>query len=137
MPGLLEREEVLLEAAQHVKEAQAMRKYEQEKMALAKSDDVCHKVEMLATNGTISKTLFADYSQGAGIPFFGSEQPGETYYYSPLTMNIFGVVDVSAANDHLFAYVYDESEGKKGGRNVCSLLLKHLTDQKMLNPDDP
>ena len=53
MPGLLEREEVLLEAAQHVKEAQAMRKYAQEKTALAKTDDVRHKVEMLATNGTI------------------------------------------------------------------------------------
>ena len=29
------------------------------------------------------------------------------------------------------------SEGKKGGRNVCSLLLKHLNNKGLLDPDDP
>ena len=33
-----------------------------------------------------TKTLFADFSQGAELPYFGSEQPGETYYNSPLTV---------------------------------------------------
>jgi hypothetical protein len=127
-----ERENLLLEAAQHVREAQAMRKFAQEKTAQAKDD-----AEQKRPRSESTKTLFADYSQGAELPYFGSEQPGETYYYSPLTVNIFGIVDTSAVEDHLHAYVYDESEGKKGGRNVCSLLLKHLDDKGLLDPEDP
>ena len=47
----------------------------------------------------------------------GAEQVGETYYYCPLNINIFGICDCST--DHLHAYVYHEGAGKKGGDNVC------------------
>ena len=56
------------------------------------------------------------------MPHHGNEQPGETYYYSPLTVNIFGITDM--ATEILHAYVYDEGEAAKGGNNVTSLLYK-------------
>ena len=62
------------------------------------------------------------------IPHFGDEQPGDTYYYSPLFVYVFGVVDVSSTPDVLFAYGYREDEGSKGGNNVASLLLQSLRD---------
>ena len=57
-----------------------------------------------------------DYSQNLDLPHFGSEQPGDTYYFSPLTVNVFGLVDHTT--EVLSAYVYNEGEGKKGGNNV-------------------
>ena len=126
------RENQFIVAARHVTEAQAMRKFAQEKTAQAKADALQNRPRNETT-----KTLFADFSQGAELPYFGSEQPGETYYYSPLTMNIFGVVDCCLKEDHLHAYVYDESEGKKGGSNVCSLLMKHFHERNLLNSTDP
>jgi hypothetical protein len=60
------------------------------------------------------------------IPNFASEQPGATYYYSPMSTYCFGVVD--AAKDHLLAWMYTEDTAKKGGNNVASLLMNHLED---------
>ena len=70
-------------------------------------------------------TFIADYSQNLDLPHFGGEQPGETFYYSPLNIFQFGVVDPTD-NDKLYAFVYDEGDGKKGGNNVASLILKLL-----------
>jgi hypothetical protein len=44
-----------------------------------------------------------DYAQNMYIPNFASEQPGATYYYSPMSTYCFGVVD--AAKDHLSAWM--------------------------------
>ena len=68
----------------------------------------------------------SDYCQNMDIPHFGQEQPGETYYYSPLNINCFGCCDF--AKSKLDAFLYDEGEGKKGGNNVCSMLYKKLED---------
>jgi hypothetical protein len=38
-------------------------------------------------------TLVADYCQNMEMPFFGKDQPGETYYNTPETINLFGIVD--------------------------------------------
>ena len=65
-----------------------------------------------------------DYAQNLDMPHFGCEQPGDTYYFSPLTINVFGIVDYSL--EELDAYVYTEGEGKKGGNNVVSLIQKSL-----------
>ena len=74
----------------------------------------------------------ADYSQSEQLPYFGNEQPGETYYYSPLKVSIFGIVDFSVKGGKLTAFVYHEGEGKKGGDNVASLLLKEWKEQNWL-----
>ena len=75
-------------------------------------------------------TWCGDYCQNLDLPHFGNEQPGDTYYFSPLTVNVFGIADHS--NDLLNAYVYTEATGKKGGNNVVSLIYKKLKDDKFL-----
>ena len=66
----------------------------------------------------------ADYSQNMDLPHFGTDQPGDTYYYSPLSIFVFGVVNF--ATNMMNAFVYDEGEAKKGGDSVVSLLWKSL-----------
>ena len=68
--------------------------------------------------------LVSDYAQNLDLPHFGEEQPGDSYYFSPLFVNVFGVVN--CATDVMNAYTYHEGEGDKGGNNVVSLLWKYL-----------
>ena len=75
-----------------------------------------------------SYCLVADYCQNLSIPHFGSEQPGDTYYFSPLFVYVFGVADVSGEKSKLLAYGYSEDQGGKGGNNVASLLIKAIED---------
>ena len=58
------------------------------------------------------------------MPHFGGEKPGDTSYYSPLTVNLFGMFDYTT--EVLDAYIYTEAEGNKGGNNVVSLIQKTL-----------
>ena len=62
----------------------------------------------------------ADYAQNLDLPHFGQNQPGETYYYSPLSVYEFGVVNL--ATSKLNAFTYHEGEGRKGGDNVSPLV---------------
>jgi hypothetical protein len=64
-----------------------------------------------------------------GLPQLGEHQVGATYYYSPLTINCFGIADVYLEQPKLSAYIYHEGEGKKGGNNVASLIMKHIIDR--------
>ena len=65
------REEIIINAAKYVKAAKAQR-------ALA-----AEKMELLKENPNV-KTIVVDYCQNLSIPHLGGEQPGETYYYSPI-----------------------------------------------------
>ncbi|CAB9505274.1 unknown protein [Seminavis robusta] len=125
---MVEQEQMLIKAAEHVKSAISQRHYYQKK-----------KEEAMATmeNNPAERSLcyVADYSQNMAVPSFSFEQPGETYYYSPLAAYCFGVVD--CATDHLSAYTYTEDIAKKGGNNVASLLWHHLWLQKVLSTDEP
>jgi hypothetical protein len=77
-------------------------------------------------------TIVVDYCQNMEMPFFGKDQPGETYYYTPKTINLLGIVDCSQEKEILHAYAYSEEEGGKGGNNVASLIMKHLQDRGLL-----
>ena len=114
-----ERNKKLLEMDQHVREYTAQRDLLKNRSVDAK-DDLANDVRW----GERRDVFVADYSQNMGLPHHGNEQPGETYYYSPLSIHVFGVCNY--ATELLNAYVYDESEGKKGGNNVASLLYKNL-----------
>jgi hypothetical protein len=70
--------------------------------------------------------MVCDYAHNLGIPHFGKEQPGDTYYYFPLTINLFGLVDLSRSPNKLDCYAYREFTGKKGSNNVASLLTHNL-----------
>jgi hypothetical protein len=115
-----EREQKIEAAALHVRAARAQRELVNKKIELARgSRDLPHQDRIY--------TLIVDYGQNMELPYFGHEQPGDTYYFCPLTIYNLGVVDVSHADgDHLYCHIYMEGEGKKGGNNVSSLLLKTL-----------
>ena len=120
-------EKSILEAAQHVKESVAQRRRVVEIQALVR-DQTKNKVP----HEQRTYLYYFDYSQNVQCPFFGKEQPGETYYMSPLTINVFGINDGNKEQDHLYAYCYNEGIGTKGGNNVASMLMHHLETQGLL-----
>jgi hypothetical protein len=73
--------------------------------------------------------IVCDYCQNLALPYLGERQPGETYYFSPLTVNCFGIANVGLPKALLNAYIYHEGEGKKGGNNVASLIMQYLDEQ--------
>jgi hypothetical protein len=125
-----QRETDILKAAKHVEEAINMREYCNWMI------EQC-KATQQNTNNERTITLNADYSQNGELPSYGNQQPGETYYYSPLTLNIFGIVDTDDKKETMVAYCYEEFEGRKGGNNVASLLMLHLHEKQFLNKNDP
>ena len=118
-------ENLILNAAKHVKTAQSQKLLAQEKIKLAKDRYDSERSESSVI------TLVMDYCQNMGIPHFGNEQPGDTYYYSPIWLYCFGIVNV--ALDQLYAYIYQESAGKKGSMNVVSFLLHYIENYVMGN----
>ena len=107
-----------------------MREYANERI------DECRETAGLERSERIH-TLVCDYAQNGELPSFGSEQPGDVYYYSPLSIFIFGIVNTDQKDDMLTTYCYDEGVGKKGGNNVASLLVKHLSRTVGLDSNDP
>lgn len=75
-----------------------------------------------------------DYAQNLDLPHFGGEQPGVTYYYSPLNVYIFGIVDLGLQPEQLEAYCYTEGKAKKGAANVASM-MDHFVQRKMVRYD--
>eukprot|EP00957_Ditylum_brightwellii_P129112 9848438-Ditylum_brightwellii.AAC.1 len=64
--------------------------------------------------------------QNMGVPSFNSNQMGDTFYFTPLTAFVFGVVDTSIPDgDELMnSYIWHEKDGKRGANNIDSLLYK-------------
>jgi hypothetical protein len=112
-----EGEDIVVKAAKHVEMAQQQRILYQQKRKEATATALLRPSERVLC-------YVADYVQNMYIPNFASEQPGATYYYSPLSCYVFGVVD--ASKDHLTAWIYTEDTAKKGGNNVASLLMQQL-----------
>jgi hypothetical protein len=111
-----EREKEVLVLARHMEEAKSMRELAQELTTAGK--------ESAARNdppGDQVTTVVVDYSQNMEKPFFGRDQPGDTFYFAPKTVNLLGIVDTTTEKDLLHAYTYEEDEGHKGGNNVPAL----------------
>jgi hypothetical protein len=113
---------------QHIEDSTSMRELCQKVIEDAKKATRDNSVdeEMIIT-------IVVDYCQNMEMPFFGKDQPGETYYYTPKTINLLGIVDCNSEKEILHAYAYSEEEGGKGGNNVASLIMKHLHDRKLLD----
>ena len=80
-----------------------------------------HEKENLSwTDKVITKV--ADYAQNLDILHFGSEKPGDTYYYPPLGIYIFGMVRLYKEVETLCAQYYYKGDAKKGGNNIASLI---------------
>jgi hypothetical protein len=73
-----------------------------------------------------SYCIVCDYAQNLELSHFGAEQPQDIYYFSAITVNIFGIADVTKTPTTMLAYGYTEDQGGKGGNNVASLIVKAL-----------
>ncbi len=88
-------------------------------------------------------TFFVDYGQNMELSVFNQEQPDTTYYYSPVIIFNLGVVDHAHISngacknpqEHMNGHIYHEQIGKNDPNHVCSLLMKTLTDNGILNED--
>ncbi len=75
------------------------------------------------------------------LPVYNKEQPGCTYYFSPMSVYNLGVVDHAHVYDdgwvgeHLHYHVYTEGISKKGANNVASLIMKLLHKLNLLRED--
>jgi hypothetical protein len=137
--SLEERENQIIKAGEHVKLAKRMRELFNSYVAIARAHALACIAHVLRTYMRIG-----DYCQKMENPYFGAEQPGDTYYMSPVTVNCFGLVDPAGTFSvdknnlkeyrHLLkAYVYDESVAGCGGNNVASLLIKDLRDSGLMD----
>ena len=57
--------------------------------------------------------FFGDYSQILALPYLGHEQAGPSYYWSPLSIHVFGLADIPI--DTLNAFIYHEGDGEGWG----------------------
>ena len=112
------RENVVLLAAKHVNAARSQKAIAQMKYEAAEQS-----IHFVDPDKKVI-TLVMDYCQNLDLPHLGGEQPGDTYYYSPVWLYCLGIVDVS--EDQLYAYIYEESAAKKGANNVASILMYHV-----------
>jgi hypothetical protein len=131
-----ERELMLIDSAEHVKMARSQRALYKAKVVDAVAD---------ATEGKDHAkrryTFVVDYGQNMELPVYNKEQPGITYYYSPLSIYNLGIVDHAHVYDdgrvteHMHCHVYHEGVGKKGANNVSSLIMKTLRGLNLLRED--
>ncbi len=84
-------------------------------------------------------TFVVDYGQNMEMPCFGGNQPGDTYYFTPLSVYNLGVVNCAHLyegepdpKDHMHCHVYNEGVASKGANNVASLILKTLSDANII-----
>ncbi len=108
-----ERELMLLQAAAHMKMARALRALYQAKAADAVADATARKEHLVRRY-----TFVVDYGQNMELPMHNKkEQPGCTYYFSPMSFYNLGVVDHAHVYDdgwvseHLHCHVYTEGIG--------------------------
>ena len=127
---------MLMQAAKHVEMARAQRAFYQAKVADAVADATAGR-----DHSERRYTFVVDYGQNMELPVYNNEQPGITYYYSPLSIYNLGIVDHAhryndgRVSEHLHCHVYHEGVGKKGANNVASLIMKTLRELQLLRED--
>jgi hypothetical protein len=121
--------ELVQEANLHVRQAKSQRALCQLKIVEAQEDFAANK-----PHSERRRTIVMDYSQNIDMPQVGESQPGRTYYYSPLRIYVFGIVECGKLGGELFSYLYHEGEGDKGGDQVASMVMLYLKQRGLL-PD--
>jgi hypothetical protein len=82
--------EMINKAVRHVRMAKAQRHYLRDRVAAANLD-----TNINATHYDKHYVFICDYAQNIEVPFLGDQQPGETYYLSPKSVYVFGMVDMA------------------------------------------
>ena len=126
-----ETETLIMTAYEHVASARIQKELARSKMQKAQIDWVSNRL-CSVNKGSI--TLVMDYCMNLTLPHLGEEQPGDSYFYSPMFLYVLGIVDTGTHK--LTSYVYQESEGKKGGNNTSSLLI-HYLKEKIIRESNP
>jgi hypothetical protein len=127
------RQESVLEAVGfHVTQARAMRG-----MVQYRTQEASESLIVLKRHDTRDRVLVCDYAQNVNYPHYGGEQPGEIYYLSALTINLFDIVDLSVTPNKLNFYAYRESTAKMGSNNVASMLMHNLHEKNWLMKGNP
>ena len=96
-------EDLVVAAAKHVEMARKQRLY-----FISKKGEAKHHADELRPQHQRTYTFVADFAQNMYVPNFAAEQPGATYYFSPLNVYPFGVVDTSTTPTMLTAFVFSE-----------------------------
>ena len=79
---------ILAKAKKHVKQYQTQRNQANHQLSLAKS-----QIKNKVPSAFRHRVLTIDMGQNLSLPNFEGDQPGDTYYFSPLTVYLFGVVE--------------------------------------------
>jgi len=130
LPEEVELEEELANITLHVQQAKAQRELVNELLSLSKEQ---------ATTGVPhtawTYTMCCDFAQNMDVPSYKGQQPGETYYYSPLNVYVFGCAEEFSdpGKSSLTAFAYPEYNGKKGGDNVASMVIRMLSLKGLLD----
>ena len=132
---------MLLRAAKHIKQARSQRALYQNLVRKSIND----AKDVLLQHKDKTYTFVVDYGQNMELPSFKNEQPGTVYYFSPLNIYNLGVVNHAHVyegkendpKEHMYAHVYHEGIAKKGMNNVCSLIMKTLSELNLLRDSDP
>ena len=91
-----DQEQIITKAAWHVEMARKQREYFNSKKEMARQ----HRQRKLPQEER-SYCFVADFAQNMNMPNFSAEQPGATYYFSPLNVFPFGVVNCSQEPSHV------------------------------------
>jgi hypothetical protein len=116
-------DEAVTKAREHVRQYQVQR-HQARLLIESARNDVTYNLPSLFRR----KVLTIDMGQNLCLPNFEAEQPGDTYYFSPLTVLLFGVVDNATEDrkDRMNAFIWREFDGARGANNIASCLLKDL-----------
>ena len=110
-------EEAILDSDRHFTQTRTQKVYANEQVRLAKK----YYEESLHFNRSNYEITF-DYAQKLQLPYFGGEQPGDTFYFSRLNFHVFGIVNHSPEHDQMNGHPCHKGEGKKGANNVTILV---------------
>eukprot|EP00536_Pseudo-nitzschia_multiseries_P012733 jgi/Psemu1/33011/gm1.33011_g len=98
---------------------------DQKKLCNRKVKEAHHEFMHGVAHSECQFCLVVDYCQNAQLPNLGATQPGNTYYVTPLTVEILGIVDCPLEGGSLDAFTYYEGIGGKGGDNIASMINKN------------
>lgn len=122
--------ETMEKACEHVSSYQIQQNHGRQLISLARLD-IAHLLPSLIRR----KVLTIDMGQNLCLPNFEAEQPGDTFYLSPLTGLLFSNINNTTDDgfDHMNAYIWREFEGDRGANNIASCLLMDLKRRGWLN----
>ena len=99
--------QIISKAAIYIRQTIAQRKLANMKIMEDKNINCDAILTTLQTE--LIQTIIVDYYQNKNLSHLGSKQPSDDYYFSPLSIYTFGILN--SVTSHLDAYIYNEFGG--------------------------